>query len=90
MSINQIIRGTVNNLLNKEEELYNQRINICHECKLLNKTKLFGEICNSNLYLNPITNEISVNPKEGFKNGCGCVIASKSRVKEAHCPVGKW
>lgn len=90
MSIGQIVTGTVNNLLNKEDELYHSRIKICHGCKLLQPGGLFGEICSRSLYLNPNTNEVSQTPKPGFKHGCGCILASKGRVKEAHCPVGKW
>jgi len=90
MSVGQIIRGTINNLLDKEAELYTQRIAVCHNCKLLIKDRLFGEVCNSSIFLNPITNETSIIEKTGFKSGCGCVVASKTRVKEAVCPVGKW
>jgi hypothetical protein len=90
MAIDQIIKGTLNNILNRETELYTQRVAICHNCDLLTESKIFGMICNPNLYLNPITNQVSYNAKPGFKNGCGCVIGSKARVKEAHCPLGKW
>lgn len=89
MSINQIVQGTFNNLLRREEELYKERIQICRNCKLLMETKLFGAICNPNIYLNPITNETSSTAKAGFKNGCGCVLSSKCRVKEVHCPLNK-
>lgn len=89
-NINQIVKGTVNNLLNKEDELYNERIKICNTCKLRTINKVFGAICNPNLYLNPTTNETSFNSKPGFKSGCGCVLNSKTRVKEAKCPLGKW
>lgn len=90
LDFNQIAKGTLNNILNKEEELYTTRIAFCRQCKLLTKHKIFGEICNPNIYVNPNTDEESVNPKPGFINGCGCVIGSKTRVKEAHCPLGKW
>lgn len=90
MSVGQIIRGTINNLLNKEEELYTERIAVCHSCKLLAKDKLFGEICNPSIYLNPQTDELSIIEKPGFLAGCGCVIGSKTRVVEAKCPLGKW
>lgn len=90
MSVNQIIEGTWKNLLNKDGELYESRIAICHKCKLLKTEKFFGEVCSSSIYLNPITNEVSPEEKPGFKTGCGCVLASKCRVKEARCPLGKW
>jgi len=90
MSISQIINGTYKNLLNKDEELYKERIAICHKCKLLKKDKIFGEVCNSTLYLNPATNEISKTAKPGFRHGCGCVLGSKTRVEDTECPLGKW
>ena len=33
MSVSQIIKGTINNLLNFEEQLYKDRIEICRKCK---------------------------------------------------------
>lgn len=80
MLIQQIAKGFLNNLLNKEDELYKERIKICRQCKLKYNDKIFGESCNSTIYLNPITDEISKKPKEGFKNGCGCILRSKARV----------
>ena len=52
MSINQIVNGTIKNLLNKDEELFQERIVVCRKCKLLKKHAVFGEICNPSLYLN--------------------------------------
>lgn len=90
MSIHQIIQGTIFNLLNKEEELYLERMKVCSKCKLLKVDKIFGETCNSTMYLNPKTNELSPIPRPGFIHGCGCVLGSKNRVKEAECPLKKW
>lgn len=91
MSISQIIEGTVNNFLNKNADLYKERIAICFKCKLLIRDEVFGDLCNNKLYLNPMTNETSTTDDGiGFKKGCGCILSSKTRVKEATCPVGKW
>lgn len=90
MSISAIAVGTLKNLFNKDEELFLQRIAICRKCKLHKIDKIFGEVCNSTLYLNPKTNEISAIPKAGFYHGCGCVLGSKCRVKDAECPLKKW
>jgi len=54
------------------------------------REKFFGEVCNSSLYLNTVTNEVSEVQRKGFIQGCGCVLSSKTRVKEAHCPAWKW
>jgi len=89
MSITQIIEGTYKNILNKDQELYNERIKICRKCKLLKDDSTFGEMCNSKLYLNPYTNETSEVPKPNYIKGCGCILASKCRVREAHCPLKK-
>jgi hypothetical protein len=89
-NINHIVKGTVNNILNKEVDLYNERIKICKECKLYLATGIVGPICNPNLYLNTKTNEISKTAKIGFKRGCGCLLASKTRVKETKCLLNKW
>jgi hypothetical protein len=90
MSIGQIVEGSYNNLTNKKEELYNERMKICRECKLMKMKGAFGEICNPRLYLNPDTNEVSKTPQEGFYRGCGCVLGSKTRVLRAKCPAKKW
>jgi hypothetical protein len=90
MSLNQIITGTVNNILNREEQLQHDRMLICRNCKLILESRLFGEICNSSLCLNVATNHTSTVEKVGFICGCGCILNSKTRVREAHCPVGKW
>ena len=47
-------------------------------------------VCNANLYLNPKTNDISTNPKEGYKKGCGCLLSSKIPNSKQKCPAGKW
>ena len=86
--ISQIIEGTVNNITNRKPDLYRERIQICRSCKLIT-TSVFGEICNNKLWLNPETDETSNFYKDGYKKGCGCVLSSKTRVKEAHCPLKK-
>ena len=90
MSINQIVEGTVNNIFNKKQDLFEIRIEICKKCKLYKLDSILGPICNRSIYINPKTDEISRIPLAGFSRGCGCLLASKCRVKEAVCPVGKW
>lgn len=90
MSVGQIVTGSVNNILKKKQDLYIKRMLICKQCKLFKIDNIFGAICNSNLYLNPITDEVSTKEKIGYKNGCGCILGSKTRVPESHCPLDKW
>lgn len=89
-TINQIIEGTYNNITNKNEQMFVDRIKICRECPLIKRDSIFGEICNPSLYCNPKTNETSNKPRLGFYNGCGCVLRSKTRVQDAKCPLHKW
>jgi hypothetical protein len=89
MSATQIIQGTINNLLNREEELFQTRIAICRQCPLYYHHAVLGFICNSQLYLNLITGETSTVPLPGTRRGCGCVLGSKTRVIDAKCPVDK-
>lgn len=86
MSVTQIIQGTINNFLDKNPELYQERIAICKQCPLLNSLG----VCDPLLYLNPQTGEVSRSKKEGFVRGCSCVMSSKTRVPNAKCVAGKW
>lgn len=90
MSINQIAQGFYNSLVKNEQELYEYRIEICKKCKLFKKDNILGNICNSKLYLNPITEETSIHRQKGFNKGCGCVLKAKCRVRDAKCPNNKW
>ena len=85
-----ILEGTINNLLNRQEDLHRERYKICKTCKLLSKDSIFGEVCNRKLWLNPETDETSSFYKLGFKKGCGCVISSATRAKDKKCPLNKW
>lgn len=88
-TVAQIAEGFYNNLLKKKEDLYIKRINICRDCPLLKIDPIFGEVCNPSLYINA-KGETSKTPKSGYIKGCGCVMASKTRVDEAHCVINKW
>ena len=46
--------------------------------------------CNSKLWLNPETNDTSIDAKDGYVKGCGCRILAKIRVAAESCPAGKW
>lgn len=89
-NIAHIIKGTINNLLHRENELYEKRITICKNCALYKIDKVFGEICNPALYINIETGETSKKDQPGFIGGCGCILKSKCRVKEQKCPLKRW
>lgn len=88
--LEEITEGFYNLLMKNEQQLYEDRIAICKTCKILKDDNVFGRMCNSGLYLNPITDEVSYTPRPGFNPGCGCVLSAKARVKEGKCPNGKW
>ena len=70
------------NVLNIEE-----RTNLCKKCPICD---LDNWVCNAKLYLNPDTNDVSDEPKEGYIKGCGCLLNRKIPNSSKHCPVGKW
>ena len=90
MSLNKIIEGHYNNLIDKNRDLLEKRIKICRNCKLYTVDNIFGEVCNKYLFLNPVTNETSEVAKPGFKHGCGCILVAKARLVDEECPIKKW
>jgi hypothetical protein len=89
MSIKQILVGHLNELINRGEDLYDMRIQICKKCPLYKEGKL-GPICNPELYLNLLTNETNHIGGEGYGRGCGCRLNAKTRLEDAECPNNKW
>lgn len=88
MEIGNIIQGHINEVLGLNKDIQTERLKICQMCPLfLNK---LGGICNSKLWLNPNTNQISTKQKDGFKRGCGCRLQAKTSLPNAKCPLGKW
>ena len=41
----QILNGHVNELFNKEQELYEKRMEVCNSCELKADDKIFGPVC---------------------------------------------
>lgn len=64
-----------------------ERIRICEKCPIYNPLR---KTCNSNLYLNPETNEVSTKPMIDYVRGCGCLITVKTKNPNNHCVAGKW
>jgi len=88
MQILDIINGHKNELLHINDELSESRMKICRKCPIFKN--ILGGICNSKLWLNPETNEVSGKPKDGFVRGCNCRMVAKTRVPTAVCVAGKW
>jgi len=87
MQILDIINGHKNELLHINDELSESRMKICRKCPIFKN--ILGGICNSKLWLNPETNEVSGKPKDGFVRGCNCRMVAKTRVPTAVCVAGK-
>lgn len=88
MEIGNIIHGHVNELLGLNKDISESRLKICYACPIYSPK--FGGICNSRLWLNVNTGDVSTTPKEGYKNGCNCRLMAKTKVPHAVCPLGKW
>ena len=69
-----------------KEQSIEERLNICKKCPIYS---VDGR-CNSNLWLNPDTNEVSTYARVGFIRGCNCIIQVKARNLYNHCIAGKW
>ena len=63
------------------------RLKICEHCGIYDSMR---KICNGSLYINPDTNDVSINKKEGYIKGCDCYIPRKVLNAQAKCPAGKW
>ena len=68
-------------------EYVTKRTIICRKCPICDNER---EICNAHLYLNPNTNDVSTESKEGYIKGCGCHLKWKIANKKSKCPAGKW
>lgn len=88
LPIAQIIKGHVKEALGLEKDLSGTRLDICKKCPLYSYS--MGGVCNSRLWLNVETGDVSSTKRPGYKNGCGCLLISKTRRIESHCPIDKW
>lgn len=70
-----------------QEQNINKRMEICKSCPIF---KPSDKTCNSKLWINPDTDEVSITPKSRFIRGCGCHLEFKTRSPYNHCIAGKW
>jgi len=79
------------NLKNRKRSMkeysIDDRKKICFMCPIYDAK---NQKCNSKLWLNPDTNEVSTHSKLGFIRGCGCLIAFRAKNLSNHCVAGKW
>ena len=83
----ELSRNYLNKYINYMEEYITKRTKICRACPICDQE---NEICNAHLYLNPINNDVSTEPKEGYLKGCGCWLHAKIKNLNSKCPCGKW
>lgn len=88
MNVVDIINGHTKELLNLGEDLSKSRLHICYSCPLYSNK--LGGICNSKLWLNVNTGDVSTTAKPGYVRGCSCRLNAKTRLTNAACPAGKW
>lgn len=88
MIIGKIIEGHVNELLGLNKDISEERLKICKKCPLYSFQ--FGGICNSRLYINLDNEDVSIEPKPGYKHGCGCRLKAKTAITNEQCPINKW
>lgn len=87
--LTNIVAGHVSEFLGQNEEISKARLTICRKCGLYNYG-IVGVTCNSSLYINPETDEVSEVYKDGYVKGCGCRLNAKTRVMYEACPANKW
>lgn len=85
-----IVTGHIKELFGMNKELFETRMKICSECPIYFQAPLIGAMCNTKLYINPETNDISRKEKDGYFKGCGCRLDAKTREYNESCPAGKW
>lgn len=87
--VGQIIEGHTKEIAHKEQDLYEQRIEICKSCPIFTNSSV-GPICDPHKCYNKKTGESSIGIAPGFICGCGCRLGAKARLQNAKCVLGKW
>ena len=83
-----ILNGHINELFGVNRELSYKRLKVCRKCPLYS-IKWSG-MCNSKLWLNPETGDVSDTVRDGYYKGCGCRLDAKTTLINEKCPAGKW
>ncbi len=83
-----IAEGVINSSLGINKTMSELRMDICKKCPIYSPK--IGGICNRNLWINPKTDDVSIEPKLGYVRGCNCKLSFKTAVASEECPAGKW
>jgi hypothetical protein len=68
--------------MEKINEIYKRRGEICNQCPEIRTNKLFGKTCGD---IGRPTKFENGNPKT-----CGCILYLKARIPISSCPQNKW
>ena len=85
--VKQIAEGWTNDILGREQELFDKRMPVCKACPLYKEDT---DQCDGSKCINPRTGEIVSYPMTEYICGCNCIMSKKTRVKNAHCVLNKW
>ena len=88
MEVGNIIKGHVNELLGLNKDISKERLKICKQCPLYLED--YGGQCNPRLYMNPKTKDVSIEKKDGYYKGCGCILEYKTKNEDSICPCEQW
>lgn len=72
------------------EDYVKKRLEICKKCPIVKNDPEWGLRCDNRKYISPDGTEGSFFKKPGWKAGCGCYLAAKTKNLNNHCIVGKW
>ena len=86
--VEDILEGHYNELVGKEQDLSERRMNICTECPLF--TDKFGGICDSKKCFDTNKKELVSTSGKGIICGCGCRLQAKTKLPRAKCVLSKW
>lgn len=86
--IEKFLDEDVSKKLGLDKDYIEIRQQICEKCPIFSSNH--GGICNSNLWINPENDDISFEERDGFIQGCGCILRFKWNNSTAKCIAGKW
>lgn len=86
--IEKILDDNVNKLLGLDKDYAKIRQKICEACPIFSERH--GGICNSNLWIDPKTDDISFVARDGYIRGCNCILRFKWNDPVGKCVAGKW
>lgn len=88
MEVGNIVDGNISKVLGLDKDFVKIRAKICEDCPIYSSKN--GGTCNSNLWIDPKTEDVSFKEKSGYVRGCGCILKFKWKDPIGKCIIGKW